>query len=881
MAVKIIDVDSSDYKLELKEKDQAIKDFVNEISVLQTLKDSKAENINIIHAAFTFHSQLWIVSEYCPGGSVHTLMKANVKPGLEEKYIVAIARELAIALKHVHEAGIIHRDVKAANILITQNGQLQLCDFGVSGVLESNVAKRSTIIGTPYWMPPEMHNPGSIPNGYGTEIDCWAFGCTMYELATGLPPNARIAQNKLHMFLRKPPRLEEGDYSPALREFVSFCLTDRPEERPNADGILKHPFVFNSSKKYPTSILRQLIDDYTRWEQSGGQRASLFNAFGASAPTLLDPMIGDEDDWNFSTTDNFDDDFRNQSPPSGVVDYPVQKEIDLNKMPMNLSTATSLASSTTATKPLTPYEKAEEEARIIRGQKKMGRLFDLSTEGYSQEDENDQNDHPSSDLPFRNFSAGNAKNRETLIDLDIALDFSDLPQTDLADVPTIRAKQPSRFLQEDDDEEHHVQYQNNLTKRLTRDWKFPAPITLPAQDFQRPRTQDWTWATAEVQNVTHSADETLLSAPSSAAHQAPTNLAPAFRPILTRTATVPGGNFDDYLHPAAASGPTILAGSPDRSSLMNFDHEMSHISRPSTAAGSEHSSIATDYTTGNPFDLEESTLMLRQNSSHTAPFHLYSQSESSAAEFSDSESQLGFYGNGNYGSHINLRQQAHDSNLSSDSEVDRDRDRISRTPSVKASADTLRTAREADEFWEGTVQAGLQRQVRGIRVKRTLLKEPSGPAFTGGNWDAYDSETNPLSMRSGLDVRGVVVPNMEDAGFPLGRRLHSTSSARRRSRERPRRHEGSVNGTLRQGERAPWNNHHQHPPVVSFPEVRGPDPAALEEDADPEVVVQEVKRLVDDYLGGLRVVKGLLKGGAGAGNNGGLGGMYGNGNGYG
>jgi len=69
--------------------------------------------------------------------------------------------------------------------------------------------------------------------------------------------------------------------------------------------------------------------------------------------------------------------------------------------------------------------------------------------------------------------------------------------------------------------------------------------------------------------------------------------------------------------------------------------------------------------------------------------------------------------------------------------------------------------------------------------------------------------------------------------------------------------------------------------VVSFPEVRGPDPAALEEDADPEVVVQEVKRRVDDYLGGLRVVKGLLKGGAGAGNNGGLGGMYGNGNGYG
>lgn len=111
MAVKIIDVDEGDYR-DKHNADDTIADFIKETGTLKRLKDSNARNINKIFDAFDWHSQLWLVSEYCPGGSVHTLMKATPQPGLEEEYIIPIARELAIALKSVHDAGIIHRDVK-------------------------------------------------------------------------------------------------------------------------------------------------------------------------------------------------------------------------------------------------------------------------------------------------------------------------------------------------------------------------------------------------------------------------------------------------------------------------------------------------------------------------------------------------------------------------------------------------------------------------------------------------------------------------------------------------------------------------------------------------------------------------------------------------
>ena len=108
---------------------------------------------------------------------------------VQEKYIVVIVRELLLALSSLHKAGVIHRDIKAANVLITALGKVMLCDFGVSALLVTNQSKRNTLVGTPYWMAPEVAQP--IP-AYDTKADIWSLGITIYEMITGSPPHANL-----------------------------------------------------------------------------------------------------------------------------------------------------------------------------------------------------------------------------------------------------------------------------------------------------------------------------------------------------------------------------------------------------------------------------------------------------------------------------------------------------------------------------------------------------------------------------------------------------------------------------------------------------------------------------------------------------------------
>ncbi|KAF4555811.1 Serine/threonine-protein kinase nak1-like protein [Elsinoe fawcettii] len=485
VAVKIIDVDELDYKLENNLKDEAIEDFIKEVNTLKQVKDSNARNINHIREAFDLHSQLWIVSDYCSGGSVHTLMKPSGEPGLEEEFIIPIARELAIALKHVHEAGVIHRDIKCGNVLVSEDGNLQLCDFGVAAVIENDVSKRSTIIGTPYWMAPEMH--ADLEQGYGQEIDCWAYGCTIFEMATGMPPYHNFHPSYLRSVLKSVPRLEGDKYSDALKDFVAFCLQERPEDRPKAAQIVEHPYIAGTEDKYPTSMLRDLIDRYIQWERKGGQRMSLFNAMGAAAPQLGSRNDEDDDTWTFSTTDDFDKGYEQRySRMLGGIASMDFAEKDPQSIPAEIDLPTG------PTKKLTPLEAAKEEQKAQRGERYLERLFDTDKDSYDYDITKMEDEvQPMSDLPLRNLSSDRSANRETLIDLDTSgLDMPPTFNFDFSDVPTLRANRKSSMPQMDELEDEYYSRHGQATKRATKDWKFPA-FEAGGDRFSKRATKDW------------------------------------------------------------------------------------------------------------------------------------------------------------------------------------------------------------------------------------------------------------------------------------------------------------------------------------------------------------------------------------------------------
>lgn len=139
--------------LDLDQHDDEIKDIQKEITLLSHLKATEAPNITAYHGSYLLGARLWVVMDLCSGGSMRTLMKAGP---VEEKFIVIVIREVLTALGWLHNNGIIHRDIKAANILVGQDGKVQLCDFGVSAQsMAGKGAKRTTFVGTPQWMAPE------------------------------------------------------------------------------------------------------------------------------------------------------------------------------------------------------------------------------------------------------------------------------------------------------------------------------------------------------------------------------------------------------------------------------------------------------------------------------------------------------------------------------------------------------------------------------------------------------------------------------------------------------------------------------------------------------------------------------------------------------
>lgn len=434
-AIKVMDADAVDIRANAKFRDESIKEFMHETKVLKKL--AGAPNVNQIFDVMEVEAQLWIISEYVPGGSVKTLMQGTGGK-LDESYILVIAREVAKGLKAVHNSGIIHRDLKAANIMVHEEGRVQIIDFGVSGLMETKADKRGTIIGTFNWMAPELlkHAKGDLgddrqaPDGtkFGIEIDVWSYGCTLFEMARGRPPNAGLmgARQIESMLKRNNPKLKPEDgFSQRLCDLVAFVLELKPERRPAMDNVLRHPYIHETEKSHPTTILRQLIRVYEDWASSGGQRQSLIQPSGAAAAEFPeDPK--DLGDWRFSVVnigesayDNVDNtipSFHNDPTMDPTMDLELaqREENNLNSL-IPESSYTPDASPRLTSNPadgpddnldpthgITMKTTASEELRILGVGARFANFFEGAGYSGSEATQSAEPSRPHSDLLLRN-----------------------------------------------------------------------------------------------------------------------------------------------------------------------------------------------------------------------------------------------------------------------------------------------------------------------------------------------------------------------------------------------------------------------------------------------------------------------------------------------
>ncbi|KAH8890432.1 Pkinase-domain-containing protein [Thozetella sp. PMI_491] len=279
VAIKIIDIESAEDEVE---------DIIQEIAILSELQ---SPYVTKYYGSYAKGAELWIVMEFCSGGSCADLMK----PGLiGEEYIAIIVRELLLGLDYLHSDKKLHRDVKAANVLLSANGQVKLADFGVSGQLSATMTKKNTFVGTPFWMAPEVIKQ----SGYDHKADIWSLGITALELANGEPPYADIHPMKVLFLIPKnpPPRLE-GNFTKAFKDFVELCLQRDPKERPTARDLLKHPFIRRAKK---TTYLTELIERHSRWSATH-KNEDEDNMEGDEGHYVEHQKEVNEDMWDFGT----------------------------------------------------------------------------------------------------------------------------------------------------------------------------------------------------------------------------------------------------------------------------------------------------------------------------------------------------------------------------------------------------------------------------------------------------------------------------------------------------------------------------------------------------------------------------------------------------
>ncbi|KAK7109442.1 serine/threonine-protein kinase 10-like isoform X2 [Littorina saxatilis] len=240
--------------------EEDLEDFAVEIDILA---DCVHPNVVGLIEAFFFDGKLWMFIEFCGGGALDSIMVDLEKP-LTESQIQYVCHEMLKALDFLHRHHVIHRDIKAGNVLVTIEGDVKLADFGVSAKNTHTSQRRDTFIGTPYWMAPEVILCETLKDTpYDYKADIWSLGITMIEFGQIEPPNKEMHPMRVLIKIQKadPPMLEQPKkWTNHFKDFVGKCLVKDPTKRPTAAELLEHPFMKHKNARDKTAICDLIME---------------------------------------------------------------------------------------------------------------------------------------------------------------------------------------------------------------------------------------------------------------------------------------------------------------------------------------------------------------------------------------------------------------------------------------------------------------------------------------------------------------------------------------------------------------------------------------------------------------------------------------------
>ncbi|XP_022229898.2 serine/threonine-protein kinase 10 isoform X3 [Drosophila obscura] len=283
------------------EDEENLSDHMVEIDILSEIKHP---NIVELYEAFSLEDKLWMLIEYCDGGALDSIMVELEKP-LTEPQIAYVCKHMTEGLTFLHKNKVIHRDLKAGNVLLTMEGGVKLADFGVSAKNKHTMQKHDTFIGTPYWMAPELVLCETFrDNPYDHKVDIWSLGITLIELAQMEPPNSEMSPMRVLLKIQKsePPKLEQpSKWSKEFNDFLKKSLVKDPQLRPTSDVLVQHSFINRDLDckpikdlllEYKAEVVEEVVDDETEEPRNSALQLDLDDDSASLRSQDIDKLPG-------------------------------------------------------------------------------------------------------------------------------------------------------------------------------------------------------------------------------------------------------------------------------------------------------------------------------------------------------------------------------------------------------------------------------------------------------------------------------------------------------------------------------------------------------------------------------------------------------------